>query len=130
MKQMRSGSSLVELMVVLVILFIGLASFISSLMTAQQMQTRTVAQSRVLEQIQKTIEQIQNTDFSAIQTTWSGTSFDVTGVNPPAGIAKVGTVTAFSATSTKVPFRITATWEDLEGPCAVTVVYVHTNRGG
>jgi type II secretory pathway pseudopilin PulG len=130
MKQAHSGSTMIELMVVVVITFIATASFISSLTIASRVQTRTVAQSRVLEQVQRTIEQIQNSNFSTLQTTWDDTGFDVSGVNPPTGVAQVGAVDIFSSTSTKVPFRITATWEDLQGPCAFSVVYVHTNRGG
>jgi Tfp pilus assembly protein PilV len=128
-----SGSTLIELMIVLVVLFMGVTVFIGSLSSASLIQTRTAAQSRVLTEIQRSIEDIQFTQFNQIDT-WNDKTFDVEGVDAQPGEASVGHVFFENVLSTsvgsKVPIRLTAKWIDNEGPCEMTLVYVHTNRGG
>jgi len=126
----RNAFTLVEVMIALVVLGIATSAFASALATAQQVHTRTWMQARAFEQIQKVIEQIQNTNFASVQTTWNNTSFDVSGLTPQTGSTRVGSVTIFNATSSVIPVRIVASWTDYQGPTEIVVVYVHVNRGG
>jgi prepilin-type N-terminal cleavage/methylation domain-containing protein len=126
----RSGFSLIEIMIALVIISIALSAFCSSLFTAQQVQTRTVCQSLALEQIQKVVEQIQYTDYDGVPPGWDKASLPVTGLTPQAGQANPCTVNVFNQQVDRIPLRITVAWTDLEGPASISVVYVHVKRGG
>jgi prepilin-type N-terminal cleavage/methylation domain-containing protein len=126
----RSGFTLIEVMITLAIIAIALSAFCGSLFTAQQVQARTISQSRALEQIQKIIEQIQNTDYTSIQTSWDNQTFPVTGLTPQIGSTTCCTVNVVNPQVEMIPLRITVSWLDLEGPGSISVIYVHTNRGG
>ena len=126
----RSGFTLVEIMIALAIIAVALSAFCGSLFTAQQVQTRTISQSRALEQIQKIIEQIQNTNYTSVQSSWDNKTFPVSGLTPQPGSTTCCTVNVVSPQVDKIPLRITVSWSDLSGPGTISVIYVHTNRGG
>jgi prepilin-type N-terminal cleavage/methylation domain-containing protein len=126
----RSGFTLIEVLIALSIIAIALSAYCSSIFGAQQTQNRSISQSRALEQIQKVIEQIQNTNYASVQTSWDGQSFTVPGLAPQAGRTTECTVNVISPQVNKIPLRITVSWLDIQGPASISVVYVHTNRGG
>jgi prepilin-type N-terminal cleavage/methylation domain-containing protein len=142
----RSGLSLVEVMISMVILAIGLSTLFDSMITSKRVNDRATNQAKAYEEIQAQIETLQYMPFASIQRDFKGIAFDVEGLRVPEGAVTCGTVTKFSnpnpddtslapnpnkfeLTDQVLPLRFRVAWVDENGPAWVETVYVVTNRG-
>ncbi len=142
----RSGLSLVEVMISMVILAIGLSTLFDSMITSKRVNDRATNQAKAYEEIQAQIETLQYMPFASVQRDFKGIAFDVLGLRIPEGAVTCGTVTKFSnpnpddtsiapnpnkfnLTDTVLPLRFRVAWVDENGPAWVETVYVVTNRG-
>lgn len=137
--------TILEVMVATSVLAIATTSFLGGVFNTQQMQARVLAQGRVMEAIQRVIEDAQIMSYDDVRAHYTANpTFDVTGVDPltkwswtgdhwtarTGGPAPaVGSVTLGTAAGTKrIPMTIVCTWEDMQGPNVQTVNFIHTDR--
>ena len=142
----RSGLSLVEVMISMMILAIALSVLFDSMITSKRVNDRATNQAKAYEEIQAQIETLQYMPFEDVKRKFKGIAFDVQGLRIPAGAVTCGTVTKFSnpnpndttlapnpnkfLMSEKVlPLRFRVAWVDENGPAWVETVYVITHRG-
>jgi len=142
----RSGFSLVEVMIAMVILVVGLSTLFDSLVTAKRVNDRATNQAKAYEEIQAQIESIQYMPYRDIHNQFKGIAFDVKGLTPPTGAVTCGTVTKLSnpnpddtsvapnpnrflASEHSLPLRFRVAWMDEQGPMSLEVVYVVADRG-
>lgn len=142
----RSGLSLVELMIAMMILAIGISTLFDSLMTSKRVNDRATNQAKAYEEIQAQIESIQYMPFETIRRNFKGIAFDVEGLRVPEGAVTCGTVTnfanpdpndtslipnpnKFSPTAPTLPLRFRVAWVDENGPASVETIFVMTSRG-
>ncbi|MBN8525250.1 MAG: hypothetical protein J0M02_07945 [Planctomycetes bacterium] len=133
---MRStaGMTLIEVTVASVALTTGIFAVFGAMGTSSQVRNRAKMQGYAIESIQAEIERIQTMSFNSVATlvpASSGMSFAVTGLTPPAGRAKAGSVIREAdSTSTRLHLRFTVDWADPTGAGQVVIHYHHINRGG
>lgn len=142
----RSGMSLVEVMISMMILAIGLSTLFDSLITSKRVNDRATNQAKAYEEIQAQIESLQYLPFDNLRREFKGISFDVQGLRIPEGAVTCGTVTKLSNpnpndTSTtpnpntfniadhSLPMRFRVSWVDENGPASVETVYIFAHRG-
>jgi prepilin-type N-terminal cleavage/methylation domain-containing protein len=142
----RSGLSLVEVMISMMILAIGLSTLFDSMITSKRVNDRATNQAKAYEEIQAQIETLQYMPFDSVRRDFKGIAFDVQGLRVPEGAVTCGTVTKFSNpnpndTSTTpnpnkfllsdqvLPLRFRVAWVDDNGPAWVETVYIVANRG-
>jgi prepilin-type N-terminal cleavage/methylation domain-containing protein len=142
----RSGTSLVEVMIAMVILAIGLSTLFDSMITSKRVNDRATNQAKAYEEIQAQIESLQYMPFESVRRDFKGIAFDVEGLRIPEGAVTCGTVTnmnnpnpddtsttpnpnKFAATDEVLPLRFRVAWVDENGPASVETVYIVTNRG-
>lgn len=142
----RSGTSLIEVMIAMMILAIGLSTLFDSMITSKRVNDRATNQAKAYEEIQAQIESLQYMPFDSVRRDFKGIAFDVQGLRVPEGAITCGTVTNFANpnpddTSTSpnpnkfnlsdqvLPLRFRVAWVDENGPASVETVYVVTNRG-
>lgn len=142
----RSGFSLIEVMIAMVILAVGLSTLFDSLVTSKRVNDRATNQARAYEEIQAQIESFQYLPFDSVRRDFKGIAFEVRGLRPQRGSVTCGTITRVSNTTPEstatspnpnkflltdnvLPLRFRVAWEDENGPAAVETVYVVTNRG-
>ncbi|MBA3698558.1 MAG: type II secretion system protein [Planctomycetes bacterium] len=142
----RSGLSLVELMISMVILAIGLSTLFDSMITSKRVNDRATNQAKAYEEIQAQIESLQYMPFDSVRRDFKGIAFDVQGLRIPEGAVTCGTVTnlanpnpddtatapnpnKFNLSDQVLPLRFRVAWVDENGPAWVETVFVVTNRG-
>lgn len=142
----RSGLSLVEVMIAMVILAIGLSTLFDSMVTSNRVNDRATNQAKAYEEIQAQIESLQYMPFDSVRRDFKGIAFDVKGLAPRKGAVTCGTITKLSnpnpddastspnpnkflLTDNVLPLRFRVAWEDQQGVAWVETVYVVTNRG-
>lgn len=142
----RSGTSLVEVMIAMMILAIGLSTLFDSMITSKRVNDRATNQAKAYEEIQAQIESMQYLPFSSVRSDFKGIAFDVQGLRVPEGAVTCGTVTRlsnpnpddtsltpnpnrFDVTDNILPLRFRVAWVDENGPASVETVYIITNRG-
>jgi len=142
----RSGMSLIEVMIAMVILAIGLSTLFDSMITSKRVNDRATNQAKAYEEIQAQIETIQYMPFDSVRRDFKGIAFDVLGLRIPDGAVTCGTVTNFANSNPDdtaiapnpnkfklsdqvLPLRFRVAWVDENGPASVETVYVVTNRG-
>lgn len=143
---MRSGTTLVEVMIAMVVLVIGLTALFDSLVTSKRVNDRATNQAKAYEEIQAQIETLQYMPFDSVRRDFKGIAFDVQGLRPQDDAVTCGTVTNLSNTNPNdttttpnpnkfrltdqvLPLRFRVAWVDDNGPASVETVYVVTNRG-
>lgn len=146
MNRARSGLTLVETVIALVIVVIGVITTFDALLTSKKTHERATNQALAYQEIQAQIETLQYMPFVTIRQSFKGIGFDVRGLRPPAGRTSCGTVTrlanpdpysqtmspnpnVFGQTDNTLPLRIRVEWEDSSGPASVEVAYVLAYRG-
>jgi len=118
--------SMIEVMLALVVVAVAVLGTFAAMGTSHQVSKTATARSRVLEQVQRTVEEIQNTSFGS----YSAQTFVVDGVQPVDGRDTVGVIDKFQEIAgRKIRFRIEAKWKDDHGESTLSTVYVHCNRG-
>lgn len=143
----RSGMSLVEVIIALAVLAVGFGVAFSAMFTAKRVDNAARSQAYAFQEIQAQIETYQYLPFISLQTNFKGASFTVRGLTPLAGAPSVGTVTraanpdpdntvlsptnpnAFTSADSKLPLRFRCAWVEAGTPVAVEVIYVLTYRG-
>ena len=142
----RSGLSLVEVMIAMVILAIGLSTLFDSMVTSKRVNDRATNQAKAYEEIQAQIESLQYMPFESVRRDFKGISFDVKGLSPLNGAVTCGTISKLSnpnpddtgtapnpnkflLTDNVLPLRFRVAWLDEQGVASVETVYVVTNRG-
>ena len=142
----RSGLTLVEVMIAMVILVIGLSALFDSMVTSKRVNDRATNQAKAYEEIQAQIETLQYMPFDSVRRDFKGIAFDVKGLAPQTGAITCGTVTKLSNADPNstvlapnpnkfvtldnvLPLRFRVAWTDEQGPAAVETVYVVTSRG-
>jgi type II secretory pathway pseudopilin PulG len=116
----RAGLSLVEVMIALGLLTTVIAALMSSLGSAAAVNTTADLRERAVTASQRLIEQIQaaNSLYTVYQT-YSASTFDVPGLSPPSGRARVGrtcipsyyAVSAPTTTPGPMPVLIEIRWK-------------------
>jgi prepilin-type N-terminal cleavage/methylation domain-containing protein len=142
----RSGMTLIEVMIAMVILVIGLSALFDSMVTSKRVNDRATNQAKAYEEIQAQIESFQYMPFDSVRRDFKGVAFDVKGLAAQTGAITCGTISKLSnanpnstvtapnpnkflATDNVLPLRFRVAWTDEQGPVAVETVYVVTNRG-
>jgi prepilin-type N-terminal cleavage/methylation domain-containing protein len=142
----RSGLTLVEVMIAMVILVVGLSVLFDSMVTSKRVNDRATSQAKAYEEIQAQIETLQYMPFDSVRRDFKGVAFDVKGLTPQTGAVTCGTVTKLSnadpnstaiapnpnkfvTTDNVLPLRFRVAWTDEQGPIMVETIYVVTNRG-
>lgn len=143
---LRSGTTLVEVMIAMIVLVIGLSALFDSMVTSKRVNDRATNQAKAYEEIQAQIETLQYMPFDSVRRDFKGIAFDVQGLRPQDGALTCGTVTnlanpnpddtaiapnpnKFKLTDQVLPLRFRVAWVDDNGPASVETVYVVTNRG-
>ena len=142
----RSGMTLIEVMIAMVILVVGLSALFDSMVTSKRVNDRATNQAKAYEEIQAQIESLQYMPFDSVRRDFKGIAFDVKGLAPQTGAITCGTITKllnanpnstviapnpnkFLLTDNILPLRFRVAWTDDQGPASVETVYVVTNRG-
>jgi prepilin-type N-terminal cleavage/methylation domain-containing protein len=140
----RSGMSLIETMVAMVILSIGLTTAFTALLNARRVSQMSKDQALAYQEIQAQIETYQYLPFRSLQMTFKGGRFDVRGLLAPLNRSSVGTISnvynpdpysttaninKFGNTDGMLPLRFRCEWMEGDSPMSAEVVYVFTYRG-
>lgn len=116
------------------ILLIGVLSVFTAMGTSSQVKDRARHQGIAVQAIQERIETYQAMSFSevarSVPAAPNALGFPVAGLRTlPA--AQAGTIRRETdSTATRLHLTVTVTWEDIQGPGALTVHYHHVDRGG
>jgi prepilin-type N-terminal cleavage/methylation domain-containing protein len=142
----RSGLTLVEVMIAMVILVIGLSALFDSMVTSKRVNDRATNQAKAYEEIQAQIEALQYMPFDTVRREFKGIAFNVKGLAPQTGAVTCGTVTKLSnpnpnstviapnpnkfvLSDKALPLRFRVAWTDEQGPVSVETIYVVASRG-
>jgi Tfp pilus assembly protein PilV len=142
----RTGLTLIEIMIAMVILIVGLSTLFDGMVTSKRVNDRATNQAKAYEEIQAQIESLQYMPFESVRRDFKGIAFNVVGLSPQTGTFSVGTVTNLSNTNPNstamspnpnkfplsantLPLRFRVAWQDEQGPASVETVFVITNRG-
>ena len=122
----QAALTLPEVMIAIAILVIAILSTFSALGTSHQVSRSATIRARVMEKIQKAVEEIQSTDFGGFSTV----SFDVEGAQAPPGRTTIGIIEPVSdIPNRKIKYRIEAQWMDDTSVAVIATMYTHANRG-
>ncbi len=127
MRAPSSGFTVLEVMVASTILFSAIMVYMSAMLTSTQMQSRTIANARVYDAIQKQVEEIQNLTAASVRVKNGKPIMDVLNNNLAIGII---TVSDIPDSTRRVLVTLTATGADMQGHSIVaSLEYIHTERG-
>ncbi len=136
----RTAMSLIEVMIVVMVLGIGLASSFSAMSSANATRQRTAARNSAMAEIQSQIEIFQALDQQALDRQFAFSdrlNFPVAGVNPgrdpatnllltqPGSISRISRV---AGTSVRTTLRFRVDYQINTGEDRVTVYYTHAPR--
>ena len=93
----RSGMTLIEVMIAMVILVVGLSALFDSMVTSKRVNDRATNQAKAYEEIQAQIEALQYMPFDTVRREFKGIAFNVKGLTPQTGAVTCGTVTKLLA---------------------------------